>query len=83
MKWELTAAGIPHVHMYLLTDVLFRSSWIKDVLRKNDNNRIEIKRLHGLAVNKWQNYCKKDVTTLELDYYSQNNILPLTIHNGI
>ncbi len=82
LKWELTKGGIPHVHMYLLSAELFRSTWIRDILKKNNNNRVEVKRINGLAVNKWQNYCKKLITSEEEEYFKLNKIVPLIIEDG-
>ncbi len=68
--------------MYLNTSEVLRSTWIKDILKKNNNNRIEIKKLKGMAIFKWQNYCQKEITSEEKQYYSKNKILPLVIKDG-
>lgn len=54
---EDTKAGLPHAHLYIKTPNYIRA---RDVLRFNDNERVDVKILKGLAINKWLNYIAKE-----------------------
>lgn len=55
---ELTKVGMPHVHIYLKTPLYVRA---RDILRMNDCDRVDVKTIKGIEINKWLNYIAKDM----------------------
>ena len=52
-----------HAHVYLKTD---RYIYARDILRMNDKDRVDVKKLKGLDIAKWQNYMRKDTEVVSL-----------------
>lgn len=52
-----------HAHVYLTTDKFVKA---RDVLRMNDNRRVDVKLLKGIDIVKWRKYICKDGTPIVL-----------------